>query len=50
VQRIAIDFGIDRHRLNAQLVARSQDSHGDLATISNEDFFEHRGVFSGVNE
>ena len=41
-QRAPIDVRKDRYRFDAHLAARSDDANGDLATISNQDAFEHR--------
>ena len=32
-----------RDGLDAELAARTQDAKGDLAAISDDDFFDHRG-------
>jgi hypothetical protein len=41
VERVAIEFGIDRDGLDSHLSGRSNDSNGDLSTVGDEDFLEH---------
>src|SRR5690554_2339494 len=38
---IAVGFRMDDNRLDAQLATSALDTQGDLATVGNEDFFEH---------
>ena len=37
MQRIAIRIGIDRHRLQAGILAGANDSDGDLAAVCDQD-------------
>ena len=39
---VAVGFGINHHRLDAHFAAGALDPEGDLASISNQYFFEHR--------
>ena len=41
VERMAIGFGIDGDRADAQLFARCKDAERNLTTIGNKDFLEH---------
>ncbi len=51
VRRQAIGLGIDRHRLEAFLVAGADDPQGDLAAVGDEDAFDgrHDAVLSDDN-
>src|SRR5207253_11105276 len=42
VHRIGIRIRVDRHRPNVQLLAGTDNANGDLATVSDQDFFEHQ--------
>ncbi len=42
VQRLAISFGVDGNRLNAQLAARTNHTQRDLAAVRDENLVEHR--------
>src|ERR1041385_5361337 len=42
VKRGAVCFGIDRHGLDAHLMTSADDADGDLATVGDQDFTEHR--------
>ncbi len=42
VQRFAVGLAKNGNGLNAKFAARANDTHGDLAAISNQDFLEHR--------
>ena len=46
VQRLAVRFGIHRHRLDAQLLARADHPQGDLPAVGDEHPLEHQGVSS----
>jgi hypothetical protein len=41
MQRIAIDFGINRDRLDTHLSRRADDAHRNLAAIRDKDPFKH---------
>jgi hypothetical protein len=41
MQRLAIRFGIDRHRADTYLAARPNDAHRYLAPIRYQDFLKH---------
>jgi hypothetical protein len=40
MQRIFVSFRVHRYGLNAELMASTNDSKGDLTAIRDEDFFE----------
>ncbi|MCY1297429.1 hypothetical protein D9M70_468680 [compost metagenome] len=42
VHQLTVGRGVHRHRLDAQLLAGAQDAQGDLATVGDQDFFQHR--------
>ena len=42
VQRVAVGVRIDRHRLDSHLACGLDDAAGDLATICDQNFLEHR--------
>ena len=44
VHGVAVGFGMDGHRVDAHLLARAVHAEGDLATVRNEDFLEHRAT------
>ncbi|MNF64020.1 hypothetical protein D3C84_457410 [compost metagenome] len=44
VQRMAVGFGIHGHRADAHLGAGPHDTHGNLATVGDEDFSYHGGL------
>ena len=41
VQRVAVEFRIDRDGLDPHLSGGPNDSDGDLSTVGDEDFLEH---------
>ena len=41
VQRVLVRLGVDGHGLDAELAAREDDAHGDLAAVRDQDFLEH---------
>jgi hypothetical protein len=41
VKRVPVGFGIDGHRLNAQLLAGADHPQGDFTAIGNQDLPEH---------
>jgi hypothetical protein len=43
VKRVPVGFGIDRHRLNPQLLAGADYPQGDFTAIGNQDLPEHGG-------
>ena len=47
VQRLAVSFRVDGHRLNAELVASSHDSKGDLPAVGDENLPEQMSPRSG---
>jgi hypothetical protein len=46
MEGIDIRFGVDRHRLDAELAAGTDDLEGDFATVGYQDFRKHRGRVS----
>ena len=44
MQCIAIEFGIDGNGGDAHFASGPNNSNGDLATVSNEDFLKHEGL------
>ena len=43
-----IYLGIDRDRADSKLMARAYHAHGNLATISDQDFCEHLRISASV--
>jgi hypothetical protein len=43
VKRVPVGFGIDRHRLNPQLLAGADYPQGDFTAIGNQDLPKHGG-------
>ncbi len=43
VKRVPVGFGIDRHRLNPQLLAGADYPQGDFTAIGNQDLLKHGG-------
>ena len=43
VQRVLVGLRIHRHGLDAELAARDDDAHRDLAAVRDQDFFKHCG-------
>jgi hypothetical protein len=41
VKRVPVGFGIDRHRLNPQLLAGADYPQGDFTAIGNQDLPKH---------
>ena len=41
VERVAVGGRVDGDRLDAELVQRTDDAHGDLAPVRDEHAFEH---------
>src|ERR1700733_7104968 len=41
VQAVAVGLRIHSHRLDAQILAGTDDTNGDFAPIGDEDFLEH---------
>ena len=41
MKRVPVGFGIDRHRLNPQLLAGADYPQGDFTAIGNQDFLKH---------
>jgi len=41
VKRVPVGFGIDRYRLNPQLLAGADYPQGDLTAIGNQDLPKH---------
>ena len=41
VQRVAVELGVDRDGADAELAARADDAHRDLAAIGDEHLVEH---------
>ena len=41
VQRVAIELGVDRDGLDAELASGADDAHGDLAAVGDQDLLQH---------
>jgi hypothetical protein len=41
VERVLVGFGVHRDGLDAELAARIDDAHRDLAAVGDQDFLEH---------
>ena len=41
---VAVGLGVDGHRVDAHLLARTVHAEGDLSAVRYEDFVEHRGA------
>ena len=50
VERVAVGGRVDRDRLDPQLVQRTDDAHGDLAPVRDENAFEHGDLDGGRRE
>src|SRR5205807_10465730 len=46
VQAVAIRLGVDPHRLDGQLLARTDHPQGDLPAVGDQYLLEHQGVMS----
>ena len=44
VERVLVGLGIDGHGLDAELAARHDDAHRDLAAVGDQDFLKHRSA------
>src|SRR4029453_8832492 len=44
VLRVAVGLGVDRHRLDPELVERADDTNGDLASVADQDLCEQAGA------
>ena len=42
VERIAVEFGVDRDGLDPEFTGGADDSDGDLAAVGNQDLLEHK--------
>src|SRR5208283_188978 len=40
-QRMPVGLAVNRHRADAQLLARANDAQGNLSAIRNQDFLKH---------
>ena len=44
VEAVAIGFGVNGDRANAQIFAGADDAQGDLAAVGDQNFFKHAGA------
>ena len=50
VQAVPVRFGADRHACNAHFLAGTDDTHGDLAAVCNENFRKHAYCSTSAKE
>ena len=42
MHRVAIEFAVHGNRGDSEFASGTNDAHGDLATVGNQDFLQHR--------